>query len=198
MTSVSGPLGQDLQRVRADAGDEVGLVPGMDVSVALLGGLLLALLACVVEVAAVENDLRAERAHRLDLDGIGVLGHEDGGPHAEQVGRVRDGLAVIARRGRGDAALALGAAELTDQVHAAAHLERPDREVVLVLDPQPRAGYRIQRGISIQGRWAQVRGDAVARRQDVGQVRDVRCGHGLVLPRPRMPARMAVVRARGA
>ena len=56
-----GPLGQDLQGVGTNAGDEIRLVPGMDVAVAVLGGLLLALLARVVEVAAVEDDL-ARRA----------------------------------------------------------------------------------------------------------------------------------------
>ena len=155
----------------------------MDVAVSVLGRLLLALLARVVEVPAVKHYLRAERAHRLHLDRVGLLGYEDRRAHAEEIGCVSNGLAVVPGGCRRDAAVTLGSPELADQVHAAADLERSDWQVVLVLDPQSCAGKRIQRRVAVQRRRAQVRGDALTRRQDVGQVGDVRCGHVPVLPR---------------
>ena len=66
----------------------------------MLGGLLLAVLPGLVEVAAVEDHLGAQGLHRLDLDRVGPLRHADDRPDAEQVRRVRHRLAVIAGRGR--------------------------------------------------------------------------------------------------
>jgi len=57
---------------------------------------LLRVLAGVVEVAAVEDELGVEAAHRGDLDRVRRLGDADRGPHAEEARRERDRLAVVA------------------------------------------------------------------------------------------------------
>jgi hypothetical protein len=81
------------------------------------------------------DQLGAERAHRGELDRVRVLRHADRARDAEERARVGDRLAVVARRGRDQAAPPLLLAELRDEVDAAANLEGADRLVVLVLDP---------------------------------------------------------------
>jgi hypothetical protein len=78
----------------------------------VLDGELLATLARLVEVAAMEHELGAEAAHRGHLHRVRVLGHADRRLHAEKAGRERDRLAVVSGRGGDDAALALVRAEL--------------------------------------------------------------------------------------
>ena len=175
---------EDLQGVGGHARDELRLIPRVDVPVAVLGGLLLAVLAGLVEVAAREDHLGAQRLHRLHLDRVGLLGHADHGPHAEQVSRVRDRLAVIAGRGGDDAPVPFGRGELAEQVHAAADLERAHRQVILVLDPHPGGGQRVQRGIAVQRGGLEVGRDALAGGQHVGQVGHWPAGgHVSCLPR---------------
>ncbi len=126
---------EQLERRGRDASDQVRLVARVDVAVAVLGSELRAVLARLVEVASVRDDLRAERLHRRELHRIHALGHADDRAHAEQPRGVRDRLAVIAGRGRDHPSAALVAGELSHEVDAATHLERPDRQVVLVLHP---------------------------------------------------------------
>ena len=52
---------EDLERVRPDAGDQQRLVAGVDVAVAVLGREPLAVLASLVEVLPVDDELGAER-----------------------------------------------------------------------------------------------------------------------------------------
>ncbi len=75
---------QDLERPGGDARDQQRLVAGVHVAVAVLGREPLAVLARVVEVAAVDDELGAEAAHRGDLDRVRVLGDADRRAHAEQ------------------------------------------------------------------------------------------------------------------
>ena len=77
---------KDLQGLRCDAGDQQRLVAGMHVAVATVLCELLAVLACVVEVAPVEDQLGARTTHRVDLDRgsivqarISLLAHRKGG-----------------------------------------------------------------------------------------------------------------------
>jgi len=91
-------------------------------------------LASLVEIAPVENELGAESAHRGDLDRVRRFGHADRRPNAEEPCRVRDRLAVVAGRGGDHTRLALLLAELRDQVDPTPDLERADWLVVLVLD----------------------------------------------------------------
>ncbi len=57
---------------------------------------------------AVEHDLRAEIAHRLDLDLGRGLRHDDEGAKPQVAGSERDALRVIAGAGGDDAPCAFG------------------------------------------------------------------------------------------
>ena len=94
----------DLECAGRHAGDQVRLVAGVDVAVAVLGCELLAVLARVVVVTAVDDELGAEQTHRLGLDRVCVLGNADRCLDAELPGRVGDRLAVVACRRRDHAA----------------------------------------------------------------------------------------------
>ena len=107
----------------------------MDVAIAVLAGELLAVLSGGVEVPPVHDHLRSERAHRGELDRVGVLGDTDARGDAEQPRGEGDRLPVIARRRSDQPAPALLLAELRHEVDAAADLERSHRLVVLVLHP---------------------------------------------------------------
>ena len=76
-------------------------VSRVHVPIAVLPGELLGVFAGVIEVAAVEDDIGAERPHRSDLDRIGASRHANDRLRPEEFGRVRDGLAVVSSR-RGD------------------------------------------------------------------------------------------------
>jgi hypothetical protein len=95
----------------------------------------------------------------------------------EQVGRVRDRLAVVTRGGGCHAALAFVGGELADQIHAAADLERSHRLVVLVLHPQPRSGQRVEGRVAKQRSRPQVRRDAHSGREHVGEIGEIGSGH---------------------
>ena len=141
----------------------------MDVAIAVLAGELLALLTGGVEVPPVHDQLRAERAHRGELDRVGVLGDADARADAEQARGEGDRLAVIARRRRDQPAPPLLLAELRHEVDAAADLERADGLVVLVLHPDLGAKELVETRIRIERSRPQVRGDPSARLEDVGE-----------------------------
>jgi hypothetical protein len=56
---------------------------------------LLAVLARVVEVAPVEDQLGAEAAHGGNLDRVGLLGYADRRLRADEAGGIGDRLAVV-------------------------------------------------------------------------------------------------------
>src|SRR5207244_5015916 len=59
---------EHLERLRSDPGNQVRLVTGMDVSVAVLLGPLGGLLARLIEIDTVRDDLSAEAPNRAHLD----------------------------------------------------------------------------------------------------------------------------------
>jgi hypothetical protein len=95
-----------------------------------------AVLARLLEVVAVQDQLGAEPDHRRVLLGaVGVWRH-DHDRHAVAAPGERQALAVVAARGRHDAAHVRAFAHHPVDVHeSAANLERPRRRRVLVLDP---------------------------------------------------------------
>ncbi|HEY7794295.1 MAG TPA: hypothetical protein VIA10_09840 [Gaiellaceae bacterium] len=162
-----GQLLEQLERLGADAGDQVRLVPGVDVAVPVLARERLAVLTRLVEVPAVDDQLGAERRHRVQLHRVRVLRDADAGGDAEQPRRVGDGLPVVPRRRRDQAPPALVLRELRHEVHAAAHLERPDGLVVLVLHPHVRVQQPVEPGVREERRRTQVRPDPLGRVADV-------------------------------
>ncbi len=72
---------------------------------------------------------------------------------------------MVAGRGGDKPAFALLVREPRDEVDAAAHLERPDRLVVLVLDPRLGADELVERGIAVErgrGRYGAIRSRAAS------------------------------------
>src|SRR5439155_782711 len=63
---------EQLEGRRPDACDQVRLVAGVDVAIPVLTRERLAVLARLVEVAAVDDELGAEPLHRRELDGVGA------------------------------------------------------------------------------------------------------------------------------
>ena len=160
-----------------------GSFPGVDVPVSVLGGLLLAVLASLVEVTAVKDHLGAQGPHRLDLHRVGLLRHADHRPHAEQVRCVGNRLAMITGRGRDDTPAPLIRGQLADQVHATADLEGAHGLMVLVLDPHTGPGHGIQRRIAVHRSRLEVGRDALTRSEDVSKVWYPGGGHATCLPR---------------
>ena len=126
---------EELERVGGDAGDELGLERA-DEAQSLGLRERRRVLARLVEVAAVHDEIRAERLHRRVLVARVALRHDDRAAHAMPARGEGEALAVVAAR-RADDAGERGVARLErrQQVEAAAHLERAGRRVVLVLDP---------------------------------------------------------------
>src|SRR5258706_3047308 len=89
-----------------------------------------------LEVAPMLDQLDAERAHRgVLLDAVAAR-DDDGRGNAEAPRCPRDALAVIPpARGDHPAHLGLAGAQLAEVSESAAQLERADRAVVIVLQP---------------------------------------------------------------
>src|SRR6267378_692596 len=98
---------------------------------------LLGLLSPVLGGAAGKHDLTPPALDALDLHRRRGFGHDDHGAHAELLGGVGDGLAVIAARVGDHAVLAHGMGQLADRVVGAPDLESTDG--LLVLELQVRA-----------------------------------------------------------
>src|SRR6266498_2016839 len=103
---------------------------------------------------------------------VGALRHADDRAHAEQARGVGDRLAVVAGRGGDHPALALAVVQPGHQVDATADLERPDRLVVLVLDPHLRPEQPVQHRIGMERRRQQIGRNAAASLQYVHQRRN--------------------------
>src|SRR5205823_3712696 len=142
-------LFHDFQRLGRDAGDQVRLVPRVDVSVAVLRGQPLTMFASLIEVLAVANDLRAKPADRFDLDRVRAFGYADDRPNSEESRGIGDRLSVVSGGGSDDTAASLVVGQLRHQIDPAADLEGADRLVVLVFDPGLRANQLVERWISI-------------------------------------------------
>jgi hypothetical protein len=146
---------------------------------------LVATLARLVEVAAAEDHLGSEAAHRCDFHRVRALGRADRGRDAEQARRVGDGLPVVSRRRGEDAVLPLLGRELRDEVDAAPDLEGADRLVVLVLDEHRRPDQVVERGVPVERRRAQVRCDPPACVEHVGEGRRLPLRHLASVSPPR-------------
>jgi hypothetical protein len=109
----------------------------------LLFGQLAADGFAVFGVAVEEHHLAAVAAGGFHLHNRCVLRHDDDGTHAEQLGRQRNRLRVVARRKRDDARLALLRRELRQRVVRTAKLERTHALEALGLEEQLGAGHGI-------------------------------------------------------
>ena len=164
-----GTLLEDLERAGADAGDQERLVAGVHVAVAVLDGEALTMLAGLVEVPPVHDQLGAESAHRRELDRVRGLGHADARGDAMETSCIGDRLPVVSRRCRDQPARALILGELGDEVDAATNLEGTDRLVVLVLHPDLGTEQLVEARIGKERCRSQVRADPPARLQHVGK-----------------------------
>ena len=149
ITSIAGSLLEDLERRGRDARDQVGLVRPS---------------GCTGSRARAASRSQCSRASsksrpwtttsapspRIDatFTGFAPSGTQIDRAHAEQPRRVGDRLAVVAVDAEMTPALALVGRELGDEVDAAAHLERADRLVVLVLDEHVRAEQLVERRVA--------------------------------------------------
>ena len=117
-----------------------------DVEVARLGETV-GLVLRFVEVDTMFDQLGAERAHRLVLLDRVAMRDQNDAPEADGGGGARDRLAVIAARRRDHARdLRAGAHQLIHIDDTAAHLEGPDRRMILVLDEYPQPARRDSSG----------------------------------------------------
>ena len=153
------------------------LVAGVDHPAAPLPGQVVAVHPRLVEVASVQDHLGAEAAHGGDLHRVRSFGRADRRVHAEQPGRVGDRLPMVPGRGAEHTRLALGPAELRDQVHSAADLERADRLMVLVLDEDLRPEQLVEQWVREERGRSQVGRDPAAGLEHVGEGRLFPLGH---------------------
>lgn len=102
---------------------------------------------CLLEVAPVHHQLSAEPAHGGVLLGAVALGYDDHDPEPCPYAREGQRLAMVASRRRDDAAHLGTLTQRPVHVHEpAAHLERPRRGLVLVLQPHGRVELGAQQG----------------------------------------------------
>ncbi len=155
MTSGSGEVFEDLQRVRADAGDQQRLVCGMHVAKPSDRGFVLDPFPRFVEILPVFDHRGAERAHCGVLVRIVSPRYRDDARHAGMLRRERDRLAVIAGAGGDDASRSfILARERRHEIDPAANLECPRRIVIFVFDVDVDAGFGRQQRMPHQRRAA--------------------------------------------
>ena len=109
-----------------------------------------------VKILAMLDQFGAQCAHGLDLPRIAVLRHHQGASDAELPRRVSQRLPVIAGSATDNAPLLLICRQAAQQVDAAAHLERPGRLVVLVLQQVTESQPLFQQRPFVQQSGAQV------------------------------------------
>ncbi len=151
---------QQFERIARDAPHEKR-VEGRDHVQSVRLGQGHGVFACCLEVLAVLHELRAERAHGVVLLAAVAYGDHDRGRDLVLAGGKGDRLPVVAAR-RADHALRLRAIREFVEVHqAAAQLERADRRVVLVLEPDLGAQARCERRPQVLRRGLHVAVDEV-------------------------------------
>ncbi len=124
---------------------------------------LFAILARVVKLLAVKDDFRIHAAHGGNFAGISVFGNDDARLHAEESRCIGDRLAVIAGRSGNHSALTLFAAQLRNQIDAAAHFERADGLIIFMFDEDLCADQIVDRWIAVQRRRRKVGTNLLAR-----------------------------------
>jgi hypothetical protein len=171
---------ENLQGVRSDSRDEFWLIRRMHVARSVRGWIrrralhprsradhLLTTLLRLVEIAPDLYQLGSEFAHRCSLVRVATDWNHDGAAHADPPACPRERLPVIARAHRDDAAGSFVVGQRMDEVDAATHFERADRQVILVLDPESAAQQSRQTRILIERRARQVPVDDWLRGHDV-------------------------------
>src|SRR5262249_43400004 len=129
-----------------------------------LGGETLGEFERILEVAAVLDKFGPKRAHRGVLFTAVTMRYDDRRSYPGARRRIRDTLAVIAARRRDQAGDRMRCArEAVDIDDSAAQLERADRAVVLVLDPDLGAGARAEQRPSDLRRGGERRADDLRR-----------------------------------
>ena len=134
-------VGDLLEQFEADgalAGDDFGVVEGMDEGAALFDAAAQGFVAGFVVACAVEDDFSAVAARGGDFDLRRGQRHDDLGANAARGSVKGDALRVIAGAGGDHAALALRFAEREELVECAALLERAGALQVLELQVQGR------------------------------------------------------------
>ena len=167
-----GRLLDDLQADGALSGHDVEVVERVDEDRAGLRLVGPRGLEGVLEVAALEDHLGAVPPRGLLLGDRRALGHEHGGVDAEQLGRQRDALRMVAGRRRHHAAGALLLREPRDPGVGAAGLERAGALEVLALEVDRAADQRRQPPRLLHRRLDRDSPEQLPGRLDVGE-RDV-------------------------
>src|ERR1035437_155800 len=136
-------VGDLLEQFEADgalAGDDLGVVEGVDEGAAFFNAAAQGLFAGFVVAGAEENDLGAVGAGGGDLGLRSGERHDDLGADGAGSGGEGDTLGVVSGAGRDDAALAFGLAERQQLVERASFLERAGALEVFKLEVQGQAG----------------------------------------------------------
>ena len=129
--------GEQLARVRRDAGDEIAVIRRHEMRVRVGRDERRGVRFRFVEITAVHDELRAERAHRGVLLRRVAFGHDDRRAQSGPRRGERDALPVVpARRADEPRHVRRALAQRRDVRQPAAHLERAERRMVLVLEPQ--------------------------------------------------------------
>ena len=134
-----GHLVQHLQRHRALAGDDMGVVVGMDEDAPLPSAPIRREAGGLGQAVAVQHHRRAEALGVGDLVERRRARHHDGRRDAECGGVKGDRLGVVARRHGDDAGAPFRRAQRQQLVERATLLERRGVLQVLQLEEQPRA-----------------------------------------------------------
>ena len=109
--SISGTCSSKFEADGALAGDDFGVVEGMDEGAAFFDAAAQGFVAGLVVAGAVEDDFSAIAARGGDFDLRRGQRHDDLGANAARGGVEGDALSMIAGAGGDDAALALSLAE---------------------------------------------------------------------------------------
>src|SRR5439155_9432556 len=127
-------VAQDFIGDGALAGDDEGIVEGMNEDEAGFRRQRVAMCLGVAVAVANEYHLSAQRADGIHLDRGRRLRHDDDRSYAQAARRVRDALCMIARAGGDDAASALFRGEVRHAVVGTAQLEAENRLLVFALE----------------------------------------------------------------
>jgi hypothetical protein len=158
-------------------GHHVEIVVGRHVGLALHRGLGARLELGIDRRAVDDDELGAERAHRIDLGRGRRGGDVDRDRHAGQRAGARHALPVVAGRSGDDAGAARALAERAQLVGRAAHLERTGGLQVLALEQHLAAERGAQDRAALERRDRHLRTDARVGFDDLLEQR----GHGVSL-----------------
>ena len=136
----------------------------MDIPVALFRRQPLAVGFSFIKVLPVVNQLRPQSFHRRRLQRIRIHRRQRNiRPRPENLRRPGDGLPVIPRRRRYHPPTPLLSAQVRQQVNPAPRLERPQRQVILMLQINLRIQQLAQPRRIVQRRTRQVRRNRLPR-----------------------------------